>query len=156
MIATLLYGLRGGVVVFGYPLATCKTNNLLQIIHLQEVEKISWYRKRGSNPHGRNAQGILSPSCLPFHHSGTVSFWLRGQDSNMRPPGYEPGELPTAPPRDVMLCNIKRASLFLFAGAKLVLFSDITKRNGDFLRKKLRVCGFFLYFASTIPPKSAI
>ena len=26
---------------------------------------------------------------------------LRGLDSNERPPGYEPGELPTAPPRDV-------------------------------------------------------
>ena len=29
-------------------------------------------RKRDSNPHGRNAQGILSPSCLPFHHSGIL------------------------------------------------------------------------------------
>ena len=26
---------------------------------------------------------------------------LRGQDSNLRPLGYEPNELPTAPPREV-------------------------------------------------------
>ncbi len=25
----------------------------------------------------------------------------RGQDSNLRPSGYEPDELPTAPPRDL-------------------------------------------------------
>ena len=34
--------------------------------------------------------------------NNTSISWLRGSDSNGRPPGYEPGELPTAPPRDVI------------------------------------------------------
>ena len=31
--------------------------------------------------------------------------WLRGKDSNQRPPGYEPDELPAALPRDIHLCS---------------------------------------------------
>ena len=40
----------------------------------------------------------------------------------MRPPGYEPGELPTAPLRDVFFCGCKGTTFFLIVQIFVVFF----------------------------------
>ena len=57
-------------------------------------------------------------------------YWLRRPDSNERPPGYEPGELPTAPLRDVII--LANEVSFSIADAKVLIFSETAKKIGYF------------------------
>ena len=98
----------------------------------QSIKRLSSYSKRDLNPHSRNGQGILSPSCLPI------------------PPFEHPSERKTrlelATPTLARLCStnwaisarictiMKSASSVSDAVAKVYVFLDFTKVAATFFR----------------------
>ena len=69
------------------------------------------YSKRDLNPHSRNGQRILSPSCLPFHHSSILSKRAENE-TRTRDPNLG----------KVMLYQLSYFRIFSFAVAKVGIF----------------------------------
>ena len=51
----------------------------------RKINSLMQYPKGDLNPHSCNSQRILSPSCLPFHHSSILKKESGKRDSNSRP-----------------------------------------------------------------------
>ncbi len=76
-LSAALCGLSSESCPYCYTLSVCKDTDYF-LIHKERRLKNPFVncllcRERDSNPHSCNSQGILSPSCLPFHHRGDLS-----------------------------------------------------------------------------------
>ena len=84
------------------------------------------YSKRDLNPHSRNGQRILSPSCLPFHHSSILKREKRAEnETRTRDPNLG----------KVMLYQLSYFRRFLENGCKDKQF---LRYSQTFYRKKVK------------------
>ena len=80
-------------------------------LQINDSQSLIEYSKRDLNPHSRNGQRILSPSCLPFHHSSILSKRAENE-TRTRDPNLG----------KVMLYQLSYFRIFSFAVAKVGIF----------------------------------
>ena len=80
---------------------TERNRNLVSIV-LMAPKSNGFVSRSQRKSGGRNT--VLARTARSLRVSGDRRKW-RGGDLNPQPPGYEPGELPIAPPRDTTACG---------------------------------------------------
>ena len=94
-----------------YILPVINLKSLVSIWLTRLLARRRSYSKRDLNPHSRNGQRILSPSCLPFHHSSILSKRAENE-TRTRDPNLG----------KVMLYQLSYFRIFSFAVAKVGIF----------------------------------
>ena len=64
-------------------------------LQINDSQSLIEYSKRDLNPHSRNGQRILSPSCLPFHHSSILKREKRAENETRTRDPWQGYALPT-------------------------------------------------------------
>ena len=114
---------------------------ILPVINLKSLVSI-WltrlltrrsYSKRDLNPHSRNGQRILSPSCLPFHHSSILSKRAENE-TRTRDPNL--GKVMLYQLSYFRICN----RCFSIAVAKVGIFLISASIRNTFFSRKCALC----------------
>ena len=114
---------------------------ILPVINLKSLVSI-WltrlltrrsYSKRDLNPHSRNGQRILSPSCLPFHHSSILSKRAENE-TRTRDPNL--GKVMLYQLSYFRICN----HCFSIAVAKVGIFLISASIRNTFFSRKCALC----------------
>ena len=99
----------------------------------QQLRGRSLYSKRDLNPHSRNGQRILSPSCLPFHHSSILSKRAENE-TRTRDPNL--GKVMLYQLSYFRICN----RCFSIAVAKVGIFLISASIRNTFFSRKCALC----------------
>ena len=104
-------------------------------------------RERDSNPHSCNSQGILSPSCLPFHHRGRP----KSQNSGAKVVQIERN---TKQKTIFFVFISEMQPTFDVSQSYVIDLSLCTFRSKNKWAKNQRKMQFFFYFNSMLVPSS--
>ena len=133
--------------------------------HKQGVKSHSWWLRRDLNSwhSGYEPNALANWATQPYNgadnqswtgdliltkdalyllsYISTITNWLREEDSNLWPSGYEPDELPTAPSRDVGQCLNKHRTIWYYISMQHLcqIFSKIYFANLSHLSLHLPV-----------------
>ena len=104
-------------------------------LQINDSQSLIEYSKRDLNPHSRNGQRILSPSCLPFHHSSILKREKRAEnETRTRDPNL--GKVMLYQLSYFRICN----HCFSIAVAKVGIFLISASIRNTFFSRKCALC----------------